>query len=91
MNSDGVSRETLARVVITVKQLHVWFKPQPLNGQREKVEAIQSAGMRMAVEIIQNTEPSADQSASIRKVREAVLTACDAIRVHEVKSSNTNR
>lgn len=51
----------------------------PQEGDAEKYRAIRDAGKALAVAIVNNTPPSADQSAAIRKVREAVMTANAAI------------
>ena len=51
----------------------------PRDGQAKRYDAIRVAGKHLAGIILDNTPPSADQSAAIRKVREAVMTANAAI------------
>jgi hypothetical protein len=51
----------------------------PDDRQLECYEAIRIAGREFAEAIIRNTPASADQSAAIRKAREAVMTANAAI------------
>jgi hypothetical protein len=51
----------------------------PTTGQLENYEAIRQAGKAFADAILANTPPSPDQSAAIRKVREAVMTANAAV------------
>ena len=61
-------------------KLKNWFSYHaPEQGDPEKYEAIRSAGMFLARAICDMTPECADQSASIRKVREAVMTANAAI------------
>jgi hypothetical protein len=43
--------------------------------QVTKYEAIRSAAKQFAKTVLENTPRSADQSAAIRKIREAVMTA----------------
>jgi hypothetical protein len=43
--------------------------------QVAKYEAIRSAARQFANTVLENTPRSADQSAAIRKIREAVMTA----------------
>lgn len=57
-----------------------WFTyHKPKEGQPEKYEAIREAGKNLAEVIIANTPGSADQSAAVRKVREACMTANSSI------------
>lgn len=57
-----------------------WFKyHKPTDGQPEKYEELRAAGKVLAETIVRLTPPSADQSAAIRLVREAVFTANAAI------------
>lgn len=44
-----------------------------------KYQAIRAAALEFSRVLVANTPPSADQSAAIRKVREAVMTANAAI------------
>ena len=55
-----------------------WFAyhaPDPAKGDVEAYQRIREAGKAFAAVIVENTPPSADQTAAIRKVREAVMTA----------------
>jgi hypothetical protein len=57
-----------------------WFTYHaPATGQAMKYERIRAAGLEMARTILADTPPSADQTAAIRKIREAVMTANAAI------------
>ncbi len=47
----------------------------PKTGQPERYQAIRDAAKNLANVIVENTEAGADQSAAIRHVREAVMTA----------------
>ncbi|HWE97577.1 MAG TPA: hypothetical protein VG269_26715 [Tepidisphaeraceae bacterium] len=65
---------------MTSEQLEHWFTyHQPGPGDQEKYEAIRGAGFRLAQTILLRTPASADQTAAVRKVREAVMTACAAV------------
>lgn len=67
-------------MAITPENLAHWFKYHaPQEGQPGKYEAIRSAGLAFATTILSLTPPSADQSAAVRLVREAVFTANAAI------------
>lgn len=53
-----------------------WFTYHPPNaGDVDAYVAIREAGRSLARTIVRHTPRSADQSAAIRKVREAVMTA----------------
>lgn len=52
---------------------------RPEGDDLEHYEAIRLAGREFAEEVRRRTLPSADQSAAIRKIREAVMTANAAI------------
>jgi hypothetical protein len=52
---------------------------EPRADQPERYRLIRDAGKALAMSIHLNTPPGADQSAAIRKVREAVMTANAAI------------
>lgn len=57
-----------------------WFTyHKPTNDQGLRYEEIRSAGLAFARVIVSNTPPSADQTAAIRKIREAVMTANAAL------------
>lgn len=65
---------------ITTDQLDNWFMyHRPEGNDPEKYEKIRAAGKAFATVIVENTPPSADQTASVRKVREAVMTANAAV------------
>jgi hypothetical protein len=51
----------------------------PKEGQAMKYETLRSAALEFAKEIVALTPAGADQTAAIRKVREAVMTANAAI------------
>ena len=51
----------------------------PTQDQVESHLAIRRAGMELALTILRNTRQSADQTAAIRQVREAVMTANAAV------------
>lgn len=66
--------------MITPEQLRVIFvyhPPSPEQGRKYNV--IRAKALEFAEAIVENTPPCADQSAAIRKVREAVMTANAAI------------
>ena len=57
-----------------------WFSyHKPTDGQPEVYEKLREAGKRFAEQIVLLTPPSADQTAAIRHVRDAVFTANAAI------------
>jgi hypothetical protein len=63
---------------ILLSDLDNWFTyhtPDPHKGDFAAYGAIRRAGKRLAEVILNNTPSCADQSAAIRKVREAVMTA----------------
>lgn len=61
-------------------QLDNWFTyHSPDAEQLPKYQAIRDAAKNLAQVIVNNTPPSADQSAAIRLVREAGMTANAAI------------
>ncbi len=69
----------------TQEQLDNWFSyhspadsPDP-EAITESYQALREAGKRFAEEVARRTPPSADQSDSIRKIREAVMTANAAL------------
>lgn len=66
--------------MINRAMLENWFTYHaPKKEDLEKFEAIRNAGMNLAEIIVLNTPSSADQTAAVRKVREAVMTANAAI------------
>ena len=65
---------------ITDADLENWFTYHaPEGDQAKRYENIRTAGLMMARVIVASTPPSADQTAAIRKIREAVMTANAAI------------
>lgn len=63
-------------MTITPDQLQNWFTyHSPTPDQLPEFLAIREAGHALATAIIENTPSSADQTAAVRKVREAVMTA----------------
>ena len=57
-----------------------WFSyHKPEGDQSKRYEELRAAAAGFAKVIMDNTPPSADQTAAIRKVREAVMTANAAI------------
>jgi hypothetical protein len=47
----------------------------PQGDQIERYQKIREAGLAFAKMLVENTPPSADQSAALRRIREAVWTA----------------
>jgi hypothetical protein len=73
-NSDFV-REYLLQ-----DKINNWFTYHAATPEdAERYGAIRSAGKALAEAIVANSPPSADQTAAIRKVREAVATANAAV------------
>jgi hypothetical protein len=65
---------------IDERMIENWFTyHSPGPSQTPKYQAIRDAGKQLAMTILRNTPPSADQSDAIRKVREACMTANQAI------------
>lgn len=60
-----------------IQELFTYHAPKP--GQPERYEAIRTAARAFATVLIENTLPSADQSAAIRSLRECVMTANSSI------------
>lgn len=66
--------------MITGEQLQNWFVYHAPEGDDEQgYVAIREAAKHFARVIIAETPPSADQTAAVRKVREAMMTANAAI------------
>lgn len=66
--------------MITNEQLEHWFTNHPAQtGQREAYAHIDKAALEFARVVVKLTPASADQTAAIRKIREAVMTAMAAI------------
>lgn len=65
---------------ITQEQLQNWFTyHSPQADQPRMYQEIREAGLKLAEAIVANTPSCADQTAAVRKVREAVMTANAAI------------
>lgn len=63
-------------MAITKAQLENWFTyHSPTPEQLPKYQAIRDAALKFAEVIVENTPPSADQTAAVRKIREATMTA----------------
>jgi hypothetical protein len=60
-----------------IEDLFTYHAPKP--GQPERYQAIREAAKTLAITIVENTEVGADQSAAIRYLRSAVMTANAAI------------
>ena len=66
--------------MITKTMLNNWFIYHTLDEeQARRCALVGGAGLMLAMVILENTPESADQTAAIRKVREAVMTANLAI------------
>jgi hypothetical protein len=66
--------------MITPADLENWFTyHQPTGDQPSRYKAIREAALHFAKTIVDNTPSSADQTAAVRKVREAAMTANQAI------------
>lgn len=67
-------------MAITKAQLENWFTyHSPTAEQLPKYQAIREAALKFAQVVIENTPPSADQTAAVRKIREATMTANQSI------------
>jgi hypothetical protein len=71
-------------MAISRQQIDEWFgdKSKPNIAQKDclEVEQIRMDAKRFALTIVSNSKPSSDQSVAVRKVREAMSSAFDAIR-----------
>ena len=66
--------------MISRKDLQNWFTRHPLSGKETvKHERIRVAAWAFAEVVLRETPPGADQSTTIRKIREAAMTANAAI------------
>ena len=67
--------------MITKSMINNWFMYHPPENEEDikKYQVIRDAGKKFAQVIVENTPESADQTAAIRKIREAVMTANAAI------------
>lgn len=66
--------------MITNEQLQNWFTYHaPAAEQLPKYAKIRQAALEFAEIVVDNTPPSADQSAAVRLIREAAMTANQSI------------
>jgi len=66
--------------MITDLDIDTYFEyHEPTEEQVQQMKVIRGTAKALAMAIINNTPKSADQSAAIRKLREAVMTANAAI------------
>jgi hypothetical protein len=71
--------------MITSIEIENWFSyHKPQGTQQERYERIRESAKVLAYIILNDTPPSADQTAAIRKLREVVMTANAAIACGEV-------
>lgn len=54
---------------------HLFTYHAPKGDQPTRYDAIRAAAKEFATILMQNTKPSADQTAALRKLRECVMTA----------------
>jgi hypothetical protein len=73
----------------SIDDLDRWFTYHaPVEGQRERYIMLRDSGRALAKLIFELTPPGADQSAAIRKIREAIMTANASIACeHEVQTA----
>ena len=65
---------------MTAKEIDNWFSYHtPNQEQINKYQVIRNTARSLAMVILDNTPSCADQTAAIRKLREAVMTANAAI------------
>jgi len=65
---------------VTAKEIDNWFSYHtPNQEQINKYQVIRNTARSLAMVILDNTPSCADQTAAIRKLREAVMTANAAI------------
>jgi hypothetical protein len=65
---------------ISQAQIDDWFVFHPVRpGQQDRYIAIRAAAKHLAETIVANSAASPDQTAAIRKIREAVMTANQGI------------
>ena len=65
---------------VTKANLENWFVyHSPTPEQLPKYQAIREAALAFATVVVENTPPSADQTAAVRKIREATMTANQSI------------
>lgn len=66
---------------VTAEKIDHWFSYHPPvnESQKEAYGAIREAGKQMAMVVLSHTPGCADQTAAIRKIREAVMVANAAV------------
>jgi len=70
----------------TQGELNEWFKyHSPYGDQSDRYEALRSAARELAVMICEIVPPCADRTASLRKLRECIMTANAAIACQELE------
>lgn len=67
--------------MIDLENIFKYHAPKP--GQGERYEKLRSAAKEFAKVVVECTPESADQTAAIRKIREAVMTANASIAIGE--------
>lgn len=72
---EGASMETYRPMTLEEKLPDIFRYHSPKDDQPQKYEAIRSKALELAIVIVANTPQSADQTAAIRLLREAVMTA----------------
>ena len=81
--NDEVEQVGLPPVSVTPEIDAAFTYHAPKGNQTQRYVAIREAAKSLAATIIAYTPVCADQSAAIRKVREAVMTANAAIAINE--------
>jgi hypothetical protein len=67
-------------MAITQEQLENWFTYHaPSAEQLPRYQKIRQSGMDFAADVVANCPDCADTTAAVRKIREAVMTANQAI------------
>ena len=75
---------------ISVQQIDDWFTYHAPHGtQPERYIAIREAARQLAVSIVTHCPPSADRTAALRKVREAVMTANASIALEPMAQTSS--
>jgi hypothetical protein len=66
---------------VTLGKINQWFGGYraPNGPQAQKLSLVQQAGLDLATTILNNVPPGPDQTAAIRLIREACMTANAAI------------
>lgn len=78
--------------MIDQSQIDEWFALHPPRaGQPQRYQAIRDAAKRLVEVIVSNTATSADQTAAVRMVREAVMTANVSIACEHAEFSELMR